>query len=113
MPDLPVLPRKRQRREPKPTEASEPVAQHPATFGFGTAQPARSRKPLAPSFWGEGRRGGERAETEGTPANESTEGIAQVAKTGFVVVDAGALPGVSGCPALARRDACPVNKQAA
>lgn len=67
---------------PKPTAATEPIAQHPAVFGFGTAQPARSRKPLAPSFWGEGRRGGERAETEGTPPNEGTEGIAQVAKAG-------------------------------
>lgn len=97
MPGLPVLPRKRKRREPKPTEATEPVAQHPAAFGFGTSQPARSRKPLAPSFWGEGRRGGERAETEGTPPNEGTEGIAEVAEAGFVAVAAGALPGTSGC----------------
>ncbi|WP_297505410.1 hypothetical protein [Ferrovum sp.] len=80
MPGLPVPPRKRQRREPKPNETTEPVAKHPAAFGYGTAQPARSRKPLAPSFWGEGRRGGERAETEGTARNEGTEGSAQVAK---------------------------------
>jgi hypothetical protein len=78
-----VLPRKRKRRETTPTGTTEPVAQHPAAFGFGTAQPERSRKPLAPSFWGEGRRGGERVGTEGKAQHEGTEGIAQVAKAGL------------------------------
>ena len=73
-------PRKGQRREPKLTEAIEPVAKHSAAFEFGTAQPAPSRKPLAPFFWGEGRPGGVRAETEGAGPTKGTEGIAQVAK---------------------------------
>jgi len=49
-----MIPRKRQRREPKPTEGTEPVAKHPAALGSGTAQPARSRKPLAPLFGAKG-----------------------------------------------------------
>jgi hypothetical protein len=40
--------------ESKPNEATEPVAQHPAAFESGTAQPARSRKPLAPTFGAKG-----------------------------------------------------------
>lgn len=39
MPGLPVPPRKRQRREPTLTEATELVAKHPATLIPGTAQP--------------------------------------------------------------------------
>ncbi len=31
-------------------KATEPVAKHPAALWIGTAQPARSRKPLAPLF---------------------------------------------------------------
>ncbi len=36
-PSLPVAPRKRQRREPNPAEATEPVAQQPAVPDSGTA----------------------------------------------------------------------------
>ncbi len=37
-------------RDPKLTEATKPVAKHPASFGIGTAQAARSRKPMAGIF---------------------------------------------------------------
>lgn len=44
----------------------------------GAARP--EPQALGPVFWGEGRRGGVRVETEGTALSEAAEGNAQVAK---------------------------------
>lgn len=51
-PGLPVPPRKRNRREPTLTEATEPVAKHPATLNPRTAQPAAEPQALGPVFFG-------------------------------------------------------------
>jgi len=72
--------------------------------------PARRSPPGAASPWpvfrGEGRRGVERAETEGTAPNEGTEGIAQVAKAVFWPQPPEHCPACQVATALARRDAC-------
>lgn len=104
-PSLPVPPRKRQRREPRPAEAAEPVAQQPAVLNSGTAQPAAEPQALGPVFRGEGRRGVARAVTEGQSSKEGelepfVQWTKEVRRTSQ---SAGACGGSLAAPTLAQR----------
>lgn len=78
----------------------------PGTHAGGKAQPAAEPQALGPVVWGEGRRGGVRAETEGATSNEATEGIAQVAKATSWPEPPEHCPVCQATTAVARRDAC-------
>ena len=74
----------------------------------GKAQPAAEPQALGPVVWGEGRRGGVRAEAEGAASSEAAEGIAQVARAAVWPEPPEHCPVCQTATAVARRDACRV-----